>query len=339
MDIKKSIRYAASLLMAVAMVAVAEWSAEPEILFPEMVALTIGLWIVDKRVWRAGRFQIIGLMTLGATAGLCLALYSPFPPPVNFCLAFAFAGICLLITRTTLIPLLSACMLPVLLHTQSWIYPAAVCAMSAIVVTGQKIMEHYGLRRRTEFTPGNAPGKKEIRQWLGLLGSIIPAVILSNITGCPYLVIPPLIVTFAEMVFSKAGFRYRPVQVFLILAAAATIGSMAQLFGYYMLHLPQWVVALVIAITLFSLFELAGKFFAPAGALAFIPMLMPQEALVWLPIQASAGAALFITVALVLFMRCYRWTPAQLVFCLTPAPVREYIGRTWRTEERRNRTK
>lgn len=113
----------------------------------------------------------------------------------------------------------------------------------------------------------------------------------------------------------------------LILAAAATIGPMTQLSGYYILHLPQWVVALVIAITLFSLFELAGKFFAPAGALAFNPMLVPQEALVWLPIQASAGAALFITVALVLFMRCYRWTQAQLVFCLTPAPVRKYLNR------------
>lgn len=212
--------------------------------------------------------------------------------------------------------------------------------MSALVVTGQKAMEHYGLRRRTDLTPGNTPGKKEIRQWLGLLGSIIPAVILSNITGCPYLVIPPLVVTFAEMVFSKAGFRYRPpVQVFLLLTAAATIGSMTQLFGYYILHLPQWVVALVIAMTLFALFELTGKFFAPAGALAFIPMLLPQEALAWLPIQASAGAALFITVALVLFMRCYRWTQAQLVFCLTPAPVREYIGRTSGTQERRNRTK
>lgn len=325
MNSKKYIRYGASLLLATAMVAVAERSAEPEILFPEMVALAIGLWIVEKRVWRATGLQIVLLMTLGAAAGLCLALYSPFAQPVNFCLAFAFAGTCLLVTRTTLIPLISACMLPVLLHTQSWIYPAAVCVMSLLVVAGQKIMEHSGLRHRTDLLPGGVTGKKEVLQWLGLLGTIALAIGVSNAANCPYLVIPPLVVTFAEMVFSRAGFRYRPVQVFLILTAAATIGSMTQLFGYYLLHLPQWMVALIIATTLFALFELAGKYFAPAGALAFIPMLVPQEALIWLPIQAAAGAAMFITIALVLFMQCYRWTPTQLVFCLTPSPARKFF--------------
>ena len=43
-------RYACSLVMILLMIGVAEILQEKEIIFPEMAALTIGMWIVDKRV-------------------------------------------------------------------------------------------------------------------------------------------------------------------------------------------------------------------------------------------------------------------------------------------------
>ena len=43
-------RYACSLVMILLMIGVAENLQEKEIIFPEMAALTIGMWIVDKRV-------------------------------------------------------------------------------------------------------------------------------------------------------------------------------------------------------------------------------------------------------------------------------------------------
>ena len=95
------------------MVGLAEWTDEKEILFPEMTALIIGLLIIDKRVWNVKRWQIILLMTLGAAVGICIVRYSPLPYVVNLCAAFAFAGASLLISRATLIPLISACVLPV----------------------------------------------------------------------------------------------------------------------------------------------------------------------------------------------------------------------------------
>lgn len=45
-------RYACSLIMILLMTGVAEILQEKEIIFPEIAALTIGMWIVDKRVWR-----------------------------------------------------------------------------------------------------------------------------------------------------------------------------------------------------------------------------------------------------------------------------------------------
>ena len=278
MEHRKLTRYLISLVMILMMVGLAEWTDEKEILFPEMTALIIGLLIIDKRVWNVKRWQIILLMTLGAAVGICIVRYSPLPYVVNLCAAFAFAGASLLISRATLIPLISACVLPVLLHTESIVYPIAVFSMSVSVVLVQ-------------------------------------------------IILPPLMVTFVEMVNSKAGFRNRPTQVFLFLTTVATLGTVLQIVGHHHLHLPESIVTLTIAAILFLIFEWTGRYFAPSGALAFIPMLLPQEGLAWLPLEASIGAALFITIAMVVFQKCYKWNRAQLIFCATPTLLREYMNR------------
>ncbi|MFQ7083138.1 MULTISPECIES: HPP family protein [Bacteroides] len=284
MEHRKLTRYLISLIMILIMVGLAEWTDEKEILFPEMTALIIGLLIIDKRVWNVKRWQIILLMTLGAAVGICIVRYSPLPYVVNLCAAFAFAGASLLISRATLIPLISACVLPVLLHTESIVYPIAVFSMSVSVVLVQ-------------------------------------------------IILPPLMVTFVEMVNSKAGFKNRPTQVFLFLTTVATLGTVLQIVGHHHLHLPESIVTLTIAAILFLIFEWTGKYFAPSGALAFIPMLLPQEGLAWLPLEASIGVALFITIAMVVFQKCYKWNRAQLIFCATPTLLREYMNRKKREKQ------
>ena len=169
MDKTKKVRYVFSVFMVMLMVGIAEWTGEKEIIFPEMAALAVGLWVIDKRVWKVGRWQLIGLMTAGAVAGVCIVRYSTLPLLCNLCLAFAFAACCLLFSRATLIPLISACMLPVLLHTETWIYPSAVFLLSAVLVAGQRLMEKGGLRRETDYVLPGREWKKEIFRWAALL--------------------------------------------------------------------------------------------------------------------------------------------------------------------------
>lgn len=76
MDKTKKVRYVFSVFMVMLMVGIAEWTGEKEIIFPEMAALAVGLWVIDKRVWKVGRWQLIGLMTAGAVAGVCIVRYS-----------------------------------------------------------------------------------------------------------------------------------------------------------------------------------------------------------------------------------------------------------------------
>jgi len=211
--------------MVMLMVGIAEWTGEKEIIFPEMAALAVGLWVIDKRVWKVGRWQLIGLMTAGAVAGVCIVRYSTLPLLCNLCLAFAFAACCLLFSRATLIPLISACMLPVLLHTETWIYPSAVFLLSAVLVAGQRLMEKGGLRRETDYVLPGREWKKEIFRWAALLFWVSLVAALSISCGCSYFIIPPLIVTFTEIVNSKAGFRNRPMQVFLFFGYRSCLGD------------------------------------------------------------------------------------------------------------------
>lgn len=90
-DVSGRKRYLAALLMILAMVGVSEFLGEKEIIFPEMAALAVGMWIVDKRVWRVGRIAMIVMMTSGATWGVVLVRYSALPLMVNLALAFSFA--------------------------------------------------------------------------------------------------------------------------------------------------------------------------------------------------------------------------------------------------------
>lgn len=324
-DSAKYIRYTCALLMIICMVTAADYFEEKEIIFPEMAALCIGMWIVDKRVWVISKFRMFFLMSLGAVAGVCLVRYSQFPLLVNLSLAFGFAAVCLMCSRTTLIPLISACMLPVLLHTESWVYPVAVSLMSLLVIIGQGIMERKNIRKEIPYARLAHNRKEEIIRWLILLGTVLLIASLPVYTSYIYCILPPLIVTYVEFASSKAGFRNRPIQTFLLLVIAAILGASFQGFLHVYLGLPEAVVAFFLFICLFSLFEWSGKFFAPVGAVALIPMIIPAEDLFWFPLQIAVGAAVFITTAMLLFLKCYRWPKAQLIFCLTPGFIRNYI--------------
>ena len=75
-------RYICALLMILLMVGVSELMGEKEIIFP--AALTIGMWIVDKKVWTVSRLKLVLLMSIGAIVGVCIVRYSPFPLIVTY---------------------------------------------------------------------------------------------------------------------------------------------------------------------------------------------------------------------------------------------------------------
>lgn len=315
---KKIVKYLSALAMMVAMMALAEFTGETEIIFPEIAALTIGLWISNKHIWQVTDVQLVSLMTLAAIVGVLIVRYSPLPLVINITIAFVVAGVILTSQRSTLYPLVSALILPVLLHTTSWVYPLSVLAMTVILVVVKKIFEAKGIRNKTDYTPSDRPIKSAIVVWAAMTCSLLSIAAIGYYSTYIYIIIPPLIVSFVEFVNTKAGFRNRPVLTVLLLSVCSLVGSVFQLVGYFYLGLPLAVVAAAILIVVFGLFEWLGKFFAPAGAISLIPLLLPEEVLPYLPLEVFVGAVLFIAVAMIFFQKCYKWSRAQIVYCLIP---------------------
>lgn len=322
---KKIIRYIISTLVLMLMVISAILFEEKEIIFPEMAALTIGMWIVEKDVWRVRPKQMLVLMTLGAIVGVCIVKFLPLLLIFKIALAFSFAAICLIFTKTSLIPLLSACILPVMLGTESFIYPLAVCILTFTIVTIENVLCKLGIRKTIDINCYKGDIKQEAILWIKMLIVLFIVSFFAIYVSNLFIILPPLIVTFAEFVHSKAGFRSRPFQIIFLLLAASSIGTLFCIIGRDFLLLNDIVIVACIFISLLLLFELVGKYFAPAGAMALIPLILPSNNLIYLPIFQLLGSLIFIAIALVFFQKCYKWPKAKLYYCFNLNSVKNIL--------------
>lgn len=329
----KLIRYGFALLIIVLMVGVSEWFGEKEILFPEMAALALGLWVIDKKIWTISRPMLVVLMTFCAFFGILIVSYSPFPLIVNIAISFAYTSLCLIVTRTTLIPITSAAMLPVLLGTDSLIYPISVFVMSVLVVSGQWLLEKNALRKPISFDKKKGYYKHNTKHWTKLFFWLLVIAAIPVYTGKVYFIVPPLIVMFIEFSSSSSGFRNRPLQVYFVVITAAILGTFTQYYLHNTLGISPVYTVLLLFICLFFLFEIVGKPFAPACAIAMVPMIIPQENILYYPAEVAIGAAVFLFVSMIFFLKCYRWKREHLIVCFVPDFLRSRIERPNRKEK------
>lgn len=329
----KLIRYLLAIIIIGLMVGASEWLGQKEILFPEMAALVLGLWVIDKKIWTITRPMLVILMTVCAFCGILVVQYSPFPVLINIAISFTFTSLCLIVTRSTLIPITSAAMLPVFLGTDSLVYPASVFIMSFLVVSGQWLLEKKGLRHIVVDNKKKYY-KHSPKHWGRLLFWLILIAAIPAYVGKLYFIVPPLVVMFIEFSSSSSGFRNRPLQVYMIIVIAAILGTFAQYYLYTILGLPKVYTVLLLFLCLFILFEIVQKPFAPACAIALVPMIIPQENILLYPFQVAVGAGVFLFVSMFFFLKCYRWKREHLLVCFVPLFIRSRIARPKRNEKR-----
>lgn len=117
---------------------------EPEIIFPEITALTIGAWLAPKQVWKTSSLKLVVLIMIYAIIGVCLVRYLHMSLTFKVMLAFLLCNLGLIISHTTFAPLISACILPILMHTESWIYPISATIMAFMIVVIQNFLQKKG---------------------------------------------------------------------------------------------------------------------------------------------------------------------------------------------------
>ena len=291
---KNILKSALAVLFLTGMVFVSETTQQPAILFPEILALLTGMWVTPRMPWRVRRWQIPLLMTISAVWGVVLSRWLPAPTAVKMGVAFLGAAVVLLTAHATLLPILSACILPILIGEQSWVYPVAVCVMTVLLAAGQALLDQFKLRQAQPETTWSWNSREELIRWGALIPITTCIAAAAVALGYPCVVAPPLVVLLSELSFPESPVAAKEKQIALVTILCACIGAAAR-YGLCMtLAFPLWVAALIAAAGALGTFALLKLPFPPAGALAILPLLLPETLILTYPLQVAAGTLVFL---------------------------------------------
>lgn len=293
--IKNILPAALTVLTVMLMTAAAEFSGEKEILFPEIAAIAAGALIAPKFAWKTSKLRLFVLICIGSVLGLLISMFVPLALSVKLCIAFLAASLLFQFSGTTFAPVISSVVLPVMLGTNSVIYPIAAAVLTFLILMERMLTEKLGIAEKSEFSPEPMPDKNALvrlaARWL--IGSI--AIVLAVGTGFGFAVAPPLLVAFTEFCRKDSAVRKKPVAITLLIAGCALVGAVCRsvftLLGWKMFA-AAGVTMLIVCIIMKS----AKLFVPPTAALSVLAFLIPEEAVITYPLQIAAGTVIFVLV-------------------------------------------
>ena len=295
---KDAIRGIFAVTVVATMLAAWRLTGRDLLLFPEVGALTVGLLMVDKGVWRVSKLACLCAMTVAAVIGVAVQQYAACVgfglPPV---IAFVLMGLLLYVTRVQMPPALAAAVMPTVFGIDTWGYVGVVASLVAFVLAAQWIMELTGVRRYQMPIVMFSRAERDSFGKLGIMVlSIVPIGVVAWLTGWRFLIAPPLLVTFAEFALGESGFRRRPWQVLFMLFFGSSVGAAASIFSRS-LGIGEVLVGTCAYAVMLSLFYIFRKSFAPAATVALLAMLIGEAEIWTYPVQISLGGAYMILVS------------------------------------------
>ena len=277
----------AAVLVA-AMVGVAEMLGEREIIFPEAAAILVGFLVAPRMPWRTTAVRVFISLSVCAALGSLVAMITGVPIAFKLALAYMFAQGVLFASGTTLAPMISAAVLPVMLGAEGWVYPVSAITIAAVCCLVRSAFEARGIVRRDLVRPH--PGVWGGAGEFAMRSSIAFAII---VTACafasPLVVAPPLLVAFTQMTRRRNPLAAMPFKVTLVVAACALIGCAMRYASLYFFALPSWLAAAMTMMLVALLFKRTRLFFPPAAALAILPFLIDSSSLAFYPLYILAG--------------------------------------------------
>ena len=307
----KSLNVLPSLILILAMYAVAEYAGQNEIIFPEIAALVFGAWIMEKLPWRCSILELWLSPSLAALTGIIIVRFFPFAPVFMIAGAFCIVVMQLKMLRSAVLPSISAAILPIITHCDSWYYPLSVCVLTGIIALGRCALDPSGSRKESggllrKPVPDGLEDNRtlsELAQWSKLLAGVVVVSAIAAGTGQLFMVAPPLIVAFVELSMPGGTLRDKAGTILGLLVFAACSGVFWFELIHTHLHLPLWISAGVATLTVFLAYHAVRLPFPPAVAIALLPTILPQGSLWSYPWQVLCGSAAFVLLSKVCFVQ------------------------------------
>jgi hypothetical protein len=285
-----------ALALVVAMAAVASLAGHRELLFPEFGALAAGVLIHRLPPWRARPLDIFAFPVAAALIGVGVNV-AGMSPQLGWAVALGAILVLMRAGSSSMVPSISAALLPVLLDFTSLLYPLAVAATAGALAL-------LALRHnRATATP---PGPPQPSIWLlvtfWMLGSMWGIAAFS--LGVKYAAVPPILVAGLELMKTR-GAQAAPKAI--VLAASVVAGVATHLL------ISSWPLDAAVAFLAVWLLCRAGRVvLPPAYALGLLPLLIDTATQSRFLVASACGSLGF--VALV-------WIWTRLTVVPVPAPV------------------
>ena len=268
-----------------------------EFIFPEMAALTVGCWIVNKQVWAYKRWHLIVITSIAALSGTLIVYFSKLDIASNMLLGFIFAVILLTVSRTSIRPIISAALLPILMNSDSFLYPTFVFILTLLLVLVQKLLEKNHIRTENKFIPFPIERVTRFIHWLILAVFLSPLLYSASYFEYKYCLLPPLIVTYVEFCNANSGFIQRPVSTVLLMTISSIIGCILAYLSYGQSYIIIGLAAGCTLLLIFLIFHFYKKSFAPATAISLVPFIIPFGQLSYIPFYVFIGSIYLIFVS------------------------------------------
>lgn len=301
------IPYILTFIMVTSMVACATYLDEPEIIFPEITALTIGCWLAPQQIWKTSSIRFIALILIYSLLGVIMVKYIELPLYIKIISAFFMSLVGLHLSHTTFSPLISACILPIMMGTESWIYPIAATTMACLVICIQKILEHQHYIKKRIYHSSKV---EKDSLFLGIKRLIVVALLLALALyiDYPLLIAPPLIVAFIELSGPHIHLKKKIPQLFLSTVTMACIGAYAKYFLIIKFGFSTILTVAIVTSLLLLLIILTRITFPPMGAITILPFIIDVELLPIYPLLIGVG---FIILSLFALIISYQRTPLE----------------------------
>jgi hypothetical protein len=301
----KNLSRIGTMILIVVMFALVDIYAEKEIIFPEISALALGFWIMEKSPWRGSWLAVWASPTLAALTGVLLLRYVPVAPLALIACAFVLVVLQLKLMRSEVFPSISAAILAIITHTTSWLYPLSVGILMAIIVLGKGYLERFTSRRVLAETADPEGEARDVWEELVYWGKIFCGVLVISAialgTDSLFMIAPPLIVAFVELSRPDQPLRQAPVKAVSLLFLAACAGVLCFYLVVGILHGPLWLFSGLSLGSVFFLYHTLQASFPPVAAIALLPVLVPAAYFWVYPLHVLMGSALFVLMGVVFF--------------------------------------
>ena len=275
------------------------------ILFPELAALSYDVFLRPQGTWARAPWMLALSPAMTAILGVLVTRHMPYSA-LSIAICIVGAMIILKLTRSPIVPAISACFLPLALGEKSWLYPLVILLSTGALAVLCSAYKRF-FDRETPHAESSAPTKVDDKLeslpehflWVPFFAVFLGATYLLSIeTEMRMVLFPPLVVLAFEM-FAHADvcpWAQRPVVLpaVCMLAAAAGVAALA-VFGP---GVTSTVMAMLFGIVMLRTARLHA---IPALAIGLLPQVMTRAD--WhFPLAVGLGSA-FLTASFLLFAK------------------------------------